>query len=61
VRPLDVAGARDRDHHVVVGEEILDRQVGGLGQDLGAAVVAELLPERGELVLDDAEEALLRG
>ena len=60
VRALDVAGARDGDHHVLVGEQVLDGEVRGLGQDLGAALVAELLLEREELVLDDAASGAAR-
>src|SRR5262249_32975150 len=61
VRPLDVAGARDRDHHLLVGEEVLDGWSGGLLEDLRAPLVAEVTLQRGELVLDDAHQALLGG
>src|SRR5439155_216256 len=40
VRPLDVARARDRDDHLLIGQEVLDRQLGRLGEDLGAPDVA---------------------
>src|SRR5262249_9332123 len=32
VGALDVAGARDRDDHLLVGQQVLDRQLGGLGE-----------------------------
>ena len=38
--PLHVAGARDRDHHVLLGDQILQLEFGLGGDDLGAAVVA---------------------
>src|SRR5207249_8653702 len=56
VRPLDVPGARDRDDHLLVGQEVLDRQLGRLGEDLGAPGVAELLLELEELLPDDGHE-----
>src|SRR5262249_3963552 len=35
VRALDVARARNGDDHLLVGQEVLDRQLGRLGHDLG--------------------------
>src|SRR5215831_19150815 len=56
VGALDVAGARDRDHHLLVGQQVLDRQLGGLGQDLGAPHVAVLVLDRQELGPDDRHQ-----
>ena len=61
VRPLDVAGARDRHHHVVVREEILDGQVLRLPEDFRAPLVPIVVLEGCELVLDDAHQPLLGG
>ena len=55
---LDVAAARDGDHHVFVGDQVL---VGHFARcilgDLGAASVGELLLQFGELVRDDLGDA----
>ena len=40
---LDVAAVRERDHHVLRRDQVLDRDVLGDGDDLAAALVAELL------------------
>src|SRR5256885_16778975 len=61
VRPLDVARARDRDDHLLVGQEVLDRQLGRLGEDLGAPDVAVLLLELEQLLPDDAHELRVGG
>src|SRR5207302_1423010 len=58
---LDVAGASDRDDHLFVGEQVLDRELGGLGDDLGAALVAVLLLEGEQLLSDDRHDLLLGG
>ncbi|OQC41772.1 MAG: hypothetical protein BWX64_00674 [Acidobacteria bacterium ADurb.Bin051] len=55
-RALDVAGVRDGDHHLLVGDHVLDRDVVGLGDDLGAPRVAVPLPDLGELALDLGEQ-----
>ena len=39
-RALDVAAARHGDDHVLVDDEVLDRDLGRVGDDLGAARVA---------------------
>ena len=51
-RPLDVAGPGDRDHHVLVGDHVLDRDVRGVGHDLGAPRVAVALLDLVELAPD---------
>src|SRR5712691_8124257 len=56
VRPLDVPGARDRDHHLLVGEEVLDGQLGRLGEDLRAAIITVLLLQRQQFLLDDGHQ-----
>ena len=50
---LRVAGAGDRDDHVLDGDEVLDGDVAVVGDELGAPVVAVLLDDLGELVADD--------
>ena len=56
---LDVAGVRDRDHHLLVGDQVLDVDLAlGVG-DLGAALVAEALGDLAQLLLDDREHAQL--
>ena len=51
---LDVAGVRDRDHHLLIGDQVLDVDL-ALGEgDLGATLVAVLLGDLGELFLDQA-------
>ena len=49
-RALDVAGVADRDHHVLFVDEVLDGDLVGHGQDLGAARVAVLLLDLLQLV-----------
>ena len=44
-QPLDVAGARDRDDHVLLGDQLLEVDLALGRHDLGAAVVAELLAD----------------
>ena len=55
---LDIAAARDGDHHIFVGDQVL---VGHFSCcilcDLGAASVGELLLELGELIRDDFRDA----
>ncbi len=51
--PLGVAGLGDRDDHVLAGDEVLVGDVAVGGDDPGAAVVAVLLDDLGQLVLDD--------
>jgi hypothetical protein len=38
-KALHVAGARDRDDHVLLGDEILELEVALRGDDLGTAIV----------------------
>ena len=47
--PLGVAAAGDRDDDVLLGDQVLDRHVAVVGDDLGAPVVAELLDDLGQL------------
>ena len=42
--PLDVAGARDRDHHVLFRDQVLELELVLGGDDLGAAVVVPAVP-----------------
>src|SRR5437762_2316590 len=61
VRALDVARARDGDHHLLVGEEIFDCQLRRLGENLGAPRVAVLLFDLEQLFLDGAHQLGVRG
>src|SRR5438874_2564362 len=61
VRALDVARARDGDDHLLVGEEVLDRQLRRLGENLGAPRVAVLLFDLEQLLLDDVHQLGVRG
>ena len=56
---LDVAGVGDRDHHLLVGDQVLDVDVALGVDDLGAALVAEALADLEQLLLDDREHAQL--
>src|SRR5437870_2267212 len=61
VRALDVPRARDSDDHFLVGEEVFDRQLRRLGDDLGAARVTVLLFDLEQLLPDDAHQLGVRG
>src|SRR5256886_8053038 len=61
VRALDVPRARDGDDHFLVGEEVFDRQLRRLGDDLGAARVTVLLFDLEQLLPDDAHPLCVRG
>ena len=56
---LHVAEVRDGDHHLLLGDEVLGGEVGGLGLDLGAPLVAEELLHLHQLADDHLEEHLL--
>ncbi len=58
---LEVAGVGDGDGDLLVGDEVFELQLGGLVEDLRAALVAVLLADFFELLDDDAAEFLLRG
>ena len=60
-RALGVAARGDRDDHLFLGDEVLDRDVAVKRADLGAAVVAVLAHDLGELVADDGALATLVG
>ena len=53
---LDVAGVGDGDHHLLVLDGVLQGDVGGLVDDLGAALVAELVADLGQFRHDDLED-----
>ena len=59
--PLGVAAAGDRDDEVLVGDQVLHREVAVGRDDLGTPVVAVLLDDLGELVDDDLPLARLVG
>src|SRR5438552_3889927 len=56
VRALDVARARDSDDHLLVGEEVLDGEVGRAVDDLRAPGVAILVADGDQFLLDDGHE-----
>jgi hypothetical protein len=57
VGALDERGVGERDDHAFVGDEVLDRHLALVGDDLRAPLVAVLLLDRLELLLDDGEHA----
>ena len=59
---LDVAGVRDGDDHVLLGDEVLDVEVlGDDGGDGGTPLVAEAGRDVAQLVRDDGEDLLGMG
>ena len=56
---LDVAGLRDRDDHLLVGDQVLDVDLVLGGRDLRAPLVGEALGDLEQLLLDDREHAAL--
>jgi hypothetical protein len=56
---LDVPGVSDRDHHLLICDQVLDVNLAlGVG-DLGPALVAVRVDDLGQLVLDQAVDPLL--
>src|SRR5690606_39045813 len=55
---LDVARVGDGDDHLLVRDEVLDREVGAVADDLGAALVAVGAGYLAQLLLDDLEALL---
>ena len=60
-RALEVAGVRDGDGDLLVGDEVFELELGGLVEDLGAALVAVILADGFEFLDDDGAELFLRG
>ena len=58
-RPLDVAGVRDGDRHVLVGDQVLDPQLAALVDDFGAPLVAELFAHRLQLADHELDQQFL--
>ena len=58
---LHVALVRQHDHELFVFDEVEVGEVAEVGGDLGAAVVAVLVADRGELVLDHAAQLRVVG
>src|SRR5207248_1422078 len=58
---LHVAAMRHRNDHVCGRNQVLDRQVDALRDDLGTALVAELLANALELVVNDLRHATRLG
>ena len=56
--PLDVAGVGDGDDHVLFDDQVLDVDVLGTEDDLGAPLVAVTRPDLGELLNDHVENLL---
>ena len=59
--PLHVAGVRDGDDHLLLGDEVLGGEVRRLPLDLRPALVREELPHLAQLAHDHLQEHLLRG
>ncbi len=60
-RALEVAGIGDGDGDLLVGDEVFELELGGLVDDLGAALVAVILADGLELLDDDRAQLLLGG
>src|SRR6185369_3606465 len=58
--PLDVARMGDVDHHILFNNGVFKSNLGGLGNDLGTARIAELLLDLQQLPLDDGKYLRLR-
>jgi hypothetical protein len=56
---LDVPGVRDRDDHLLVGDQVLDVEVVLTRRDHRAALVAVALGDLGQLLLDQRQDHLL--
>ena len=56
---LDVARVRDRDDHLLVGDQVLDVEVVLGRRDLRAALVAVALGDLEQLLLDQREDLVL--
>ena len=52
-KSLDIARVRDRDHHVLFGNQVLDREFSLVGDNLGTPVVAKTVGQLGQLFLQD--------
>ena len=55
---LGIAAVRQRHHHFLGGNQILEGEILVRRDDLGAALVGEAVADRLELVADDLEQAL---
>jgi len=56
---LDVAGVGDRDHHLLVGDQVLDVDLAFGVRDLRAPLVAVAIADLDQLLLDQGEHAQL--
>ena len=56
---LHVARVADRDHHVLVGDEVFGGEVARFADDFGAARIGEIALHLAQLRFDDVEEKLL--
>ncbi len=56
---LDVSALGDRDHHLLIGDQVLDVDLVLGVADLRAPLVTEALGDLRELLLDDAQHARL--
>src|SRR6185437_13380220 len=54
---LNVAAVRECDDHLLGRDQVLDREVGAVRDDLGAPLVTELIADRVELVADHRRDA----
>src|SRR5262249_29404928 len=61
-QPLDVAVVADGDGVVFLGDQVLELELAGAGvEDFGAALVAKLVAQLGEVGADGVENVLLAG
>ena len=56
---LDIAKVRQRNHHIVAGDQILHVDLTLDGADLGAAVIAELIANLSQLILNNGQQQVL--
>src|SRR5882672_5867873 len=59
-QPLDVARVGHGDHHVLFRDQVFDRELALIGDDLGASLVAEAVRQLRELLLENLEAPGLR-
>src|SRR5882762_1823835 len=57
---FDIARVGHGDHHVLFGDQVFDRELALIGDDLGASLVAEALGQLRELLLENLEAPGLR-
>ncbi len=56
---LDVAGLRNRDHHLLIGDQILNVDLVLTGRDQRAPLIGKAIVDLGQLLLDQAQNGSL--